>query len=209
MMPNETQQTWNAIAHLYQSKFMQFELYNQSYDLFCDLLIQPSAKILELGCGPGNITRYLLDKRPDFNILATDYAPNMVETAQQNNPEAQCISLDCRDIAQLDGPFDGMVAGFVIPYLSPTELLDFMRDAAAILAPGGLLYLSFVEGTAEESGYKTGSNGLRVFFNYHPLEPLMQTAQALGFHGVKRFKFPFERENAATEIHTVLILSIP
>lgn len=209
MMPNETQQTWNAIAHLYQAKFMQLELYNQSYDAFCDLLLQPSARVLELGCGPGNITRYLLDKRPDFNILATDYAPNMVQTAQQNNPEARCMSLDCRDISQLDGRFDGIVAGFVIPYLSPVELLVFMRDAAAKLEPGGLLYLSFVEGSLEQSGYKTGSNGLRVFFNYHPMEPLLQTAQALGFSCLKHFECPFERDNAATEIHTVLILSMP
>ena len=74
----ETFETWNKIALLYQNKFMDFELYNETYDFICNSIIKEKAKILEIGCGPGNITKYLLSKRPDFNIYGIDIAPNMI-----------------------------------------------------------------------------------------------------------------------------------
>ena len=53
-------------AKLYQEKFMDLALYNDSYGYFCSALDKPQAKILEIGCGPGNITMYLIQtkKRP-------------------------------------------------------------------------------------------------------------------------------------------------
>ncbi|HKC68335.1 MAG TPA: class I SAM-dependent methyltransferase, partial [Bacteroidia bacterium] len=63
-----TFETWNKLAHNYQGKFMDFDLYDDTYNTFCQLLEKPNAKIFEIGCGPGNITRYLLTKHPDFKI---------------------------------------------------------------------------------------------------------------------------------------------
>ena len=92
----ETIETWNHIAKLYQEKFMDLALYNDSYDYFCRALDKPQAKILEIGCGPGNITKYLLFKRPDFEILGIDVAPNMISLAQQNIPAAHFEVMDAR-----------------------------------------------------------------------------------------------------------------
>lgn len=78
----QTAQTWDKIAGLYQDRFMDLTLYNQTYDALCQTLPQ-NAKLLELGCGPGNITRYLLQMRPDLSILATDTSYNMLELAKK------------------------------------------------------------------------------------------------------------------------------
>ena len=51
----ETFKTWNKVASLYEDKFMDLDLYNNTYDYFCEL-VKDNAKILEIGCGPGNIT---------------------------------------------------------------------------------------------------------------------------------------------------------
>jgi trans-aconitate methyltransferase len=58
---------------------MDLDIYNSSYDQFVDLVAKPKARILDIGCGPGNITKYLLKKRPDFYVEGIDIAPNMVE----------------------------------------------------------------------------------------------------------------------------------
>ena len=50
---DETQQTWNKVASLYQDKFMDMDLYNETYDLICNSIKKPHAKILEIGCGQG------------------------------------------------------------------------------------------------------------------------------------------------------------
>lgn len=55
----ETFETWNKVASLYEENFMNLEVYNESYDLFCNTVHTPNASILEIGCGPGNITKYL------------------------------------------------------------------------------------------------------------------------------------------------------
>ena len=71
----ETFETWNKITTLYQNKFMDLDLYNDTYDSFCNSLSKENSSILEIGCGPGNITKYLLEQRPDLLILGIDVAP--------------------------------------------------------------------------------------------------------------------------------------
>lgn len=61
----ETFETWNNIASIYQDKFMKLDLYNDSYDYICTSISKQGANLLEIGCGPGNITKYLLSKRAD------------------------------------------------------------------------------------------------------------------------------------------------
>ena len=83
-----TFQTWDKVATMYQDKFMNMDLYNDTYDAFCNLIKKSNPKIFEIGCGPGNITKYMLSKRPDFEIEAIDMAPNMIKLAKENNPTA-------------------------------------------------------------------------------------------------------------------------
>jgi 2-polyprenyl-3-methyl-5-hydroxy-6-metoxy-1,4-benzoquinol methylase len=66
--------TWNKIASAYQDTFMELDLYDDTYDIFCNHLSKKNAAILEIGCGPGNITKYLLLKNSRFNIKAIDAA---------------------------------------------------------------------------------------------------------------------------------------
>ena len=61
-----TIETYNKLAESYKEKFMDLDLYDDTYDLFCKLITKPNANIFEIACGPGNITKYLLQKRPDF-----------------------------------------------------------------------------------------------------------------------------------------------
>jgi trans-aconitate methyltransferase len=77
--------TWNKIASSYQERFMDLDLYNDTYDIFCSLIGQ-NAQIFEIGCGPGNITKYILSKRSDLQIEGIDIAPNMIKLAEKNNP---------------------------------------------------------------------------------------------------------------------------
>lgn len=166
-------EVFNKNAALYQSKYMSVDAYRISLDLFCDN-IPTGASILELACGPGNITKYLLDKRPDFNILATDLAPEMLKIAKANNPSANTQSLDCREITSLSQKFDAIVCGFALPYLSKEEALQLIKDSATVLNPGGLLYISTMEDDYSKSGWITASTGEQVYMYYHQSDYLEQ-----------------------------------
>lgn len=200
----QTAQTWDKIAGLYQDRFMDLTLYNQTYDALCQTLPQ-NAKLLELGCGPGNITRYLLQMRPDLSILATDMSYNMLELAKKNNPGLECKLLDARYISQLNSQFDGVVAGFCMPYLSETDVAKLIKDAAVLLHTGGIFYLSFVPGKPEESGNKTGSSGDSCYFYYHRSETIQQELLENGFDLQKSWLINYEKPANEVEQHAILL----
>lgn len=201
----ETFNTWNKIANLYEDRFMDLTIYNESYDFFCNAITKENPSILEIGCGPGNITKYILKKRTDFKLDGIDVAPNMVELAKKNNPKAQFMVMDCREISSLTQKYDGIVCGFCLPYLSETDGAKFITDCSQLLNSSGVLYLSFVEGEKSKSGFQVGSSGDRSFFYYYRLDELKQLLSMNGFHKTNLFKIDYERADGSREIHTVLI----
>ena len=160
---------------------MSLELYDQTFDCFIDLLPKADARILELGCGPGNITRYLLDRRPDFKILGTDLAPNMVDLAKTNNPQAEFQVLDCRNISSVSDTFDAIMCGFCLPYLTNEEAASLIKDAAILLNPGGVIYISTIEDDYGKSGLQSSTSGDEVFMYYHSSSFLQERLEEAGF----------------------------
>jgi predicted TPR repeat methyltransferase len=191
---------FNQLAQGYQDKYMDLTIYGPWLNEFCDQLPQ-GARLLDIACGPGNISRYLLDKRPDITLLGLDLAPNMVTFAKTNNPEAEFIMMDCRDIDSLNpcydaqsaavadgqmsantqGPFDALVCGFVLPYLSWQEVLTLFGDMHRLMKDDGLVYLSAMTGKPADSGLQTSSSGQQMYIHYHEEAMLIKALTAAGF----------------------------
>ena len=191
----ETFATWNKMASMYQEKFMELEIYNESYDYFLNSLKYNQKHLLEIGCGPGNIARYLLKKQPDLDILGIDIAPNMIELAAKNNPKASFQVMDGRAISQLDQKFDGIVGGFCLPYFSSREAETLIADAAGLLKDKGVIYLSFVDGDPKNSEFKTNMNGDRVYIYYHRAETLLKLLAENGFDLLKFYQIHYMEMN--------------
>ena len=200
----ETFDTWNKVASLYQEKFMDLDLYNDTYDFICDSIKKDKANILEIGCGPGNITKYLLSERPDFDIFGIDIAANMIELAKRNNPKARFAIMDCRDIGDLTTKYDGIISGFCLPYLSEKDSSKLIANSKSLLNENGLIYLSFVEGDPVKSGFIKGSSGDRSYFYYHNLDILKTQLIDNSFNEIKIFKVEYERSETQQELHTII-----
>lgn len=201
----ETFDTWNKVAALYQEKFMALDIYNHSYDQFLNSLGKTNSEIMEIGCGPGNITRYLLSKQPDLKILGIDVAPNMIDLAKQNNTAAAFKVMDARDVLQLQSVYDGIICGFCLPYLSPADGTQLISDCSKLLRKGGVLYLSFVEGDPEQSGFQTSSNGLRSYFNFYTLQELTSLLGQCHFENLQVIHVNYPKTTDKTEVHTVMM----
>lgn len=170
---------FNKLADLYQQRFMNVDLYADTFDFFCEALGKNNPEVLELACGPGNISRYLLNKRSDIQLLGTDLAPNMVELARSNNPEGRFEVMDAREMRKLNRTFDALICGFCLPYLSMPETEQLIKDAAAVLREKGLIYVSTMEDDYEKSGLRKGSTGDEIFMHYYlasDLEPMLKRA---------------------------------
>ncbi len=202
----ETFETWNKVASLYEDKFMDLDFYNETYDFICNLIEKDNAKLLEIGCGPGNITKHLLSRRPDFNVFGIDIAPNMVELAKKNNPNASFAIMDCRQISNLETKYDGIVCGFCLPYLSQTDCKIFISDCYNLLNENGQLYLSFVEGDPNKSDFQVGSTGDRTYLYFYNLDRLTEELKKNNFEQIKVFKVDYKKSENEMDVHTILIV---
>lgn len=200
----ETHNTWNKIAQRYEDKFMDFELYNDTYKRFCDLLLSTNASVLEIGCGPGNIIRYILDINPNLKFLATDVSENMIDLAKKNNPTIETQTLDCRNLKTIKKQFDGIICGFTVPYLSKMDVMNLIADCAKIMNENGVLYLSFVEGDYNDSRFISGSSGDRTYFYYYDLKIIKQALEFNNMTIIDYCNKEYKKADNLIEIHTII-----
>lgn len=201
-----THNTWNMLAQRYHDLFKDIKIYDKSYRLFCETILKTNANILELGCGPGNLTRSLLELRPDFNILATDVAPNMIEFAQKNNPGANHQLMDVRKLDSLKESYDGIVCGFCLPYLALNDCSKLIEDSAHLINKDGVFYLSFIEGNKETSKIESSSDGkyqMEVFYYSENFISNLLTQNE--FETIHLIKIPYSKANGSTEVHLIFI----
>jgi 2-polyprenyl-3-methyl-5-hydroxy-6-metoxy-1,4-benzoquinol methylase len=198
-------EVFNKMAHVYQGKFMDVSLYGDTFDFFCNAIIKENAEILELACGPGNITKYLLNKRPDFKILGTDLSANMIELAKDHNPIAQFKIMDGRDIETITKKYDAIMCGFFLPYLSKEETIKLIHDASNIINSKGLLYISTMEDDYSKSAFKKGSGGDEIFMHYHQADYLTQSLAENQFKVLKLDRKEYPAQDGSKVVDLILI----
>ena len=124
--------------------------------------------MLDIACGPGNIAHYLLDKKPNLQLLGLDLAPGMIEIASLVNPNAVFEVMDSGNITQLSSKFDAVVCGFLLPYLTAGEAERLISDIGLVSSANAVLYLSaMIENEDNQSGNRTSSKGDTLFLHYH------------------------------------------
>ncbi|MES2761382.1 MAG: class I SAM-dependent methyltransferase [Bacteroidota bacterium] len=206
---NKTQQVkegFDKYATAYQDRHMEESLYNETFDVFCDVIKKQNAGILELGCGPGNITQYLLKKRPDFKLLGLDLAPVMIELAKVNNPTAEFEVMDCREINSLNKTFDGIMCGFCLPYISKEETIQLINDSYNLLNPEGVIYISTMEDDYSKSGWKSSSDGKhQMFMHYHQEDYIAAALTENGFKIVELRRQDYPTTDGSKVIDLIII----
>jgi 2-polyprenyl-3-methyl-5-hydroxy-6-metoxy-1,4-benzoquinol methylase len=105
--------------------------------------LKPETRLLELGCGQGQVLRLLTKHSPmrEENIYGVDLSSVAVEFAQKLLPRAH---LSAQDLYHLNFPashFDICLLMETIEHLEEPTL--GLRKIAEVIKPGGLLYLSF------------------------------------------------------------------
>lgn len=202
----QTFKAWDLVAERYMKKFMDMDMYNRSYDFFCDLIPGKGAKIFEIGCGPGNITRYLGSKRPDFQIEAIDVAPNMVKLAASLNPMADFSVVDCRDLKNITGLFDGIMIGFCMPYLSKEDCLKLIHDCSRLSLKSGALYISFLEAESYYRQFETsGTEQEGMYVHYHEAAYLIDALLSNGFEVREQERKFVMKQDGTNTIQTIII----
>jgi SAM-dependent methyltransferase len=103
------------------------------------LTLSPTDTVLDVGCGPGNITRALAAAARDGLTVGLDASRTMLAQAAREPDDIAYVRGDAADLPFRDGAFDA-VCCFAALYLieRPHQAL---AEIARVLAPGGRVAL--------------------------------------------------------------------
>ena len=172
--------TFDRLAETYAQKYLALDTYDTYYRQFCLHVARQGATVLDVACGPGNVSAFLVRERPDLQVLGIDLAPNMVRLAQTHVPSASFLVHDCRHLADLGRVFDGIAYAFGLNYLNQEDAEQFFESLSKVLAPNGALYLSTMSGPTEHSGLQTSSSGDQIYVHYRPRQEIERLVQSAG-----------------------------
>jgi ubiquinone/menaquinone biosynthesis C-methylase UbiE len=97
----------------------------------------PGLRILELGCGTGQITGWLLRRVGPKNVVAADFSTAMLEQARATGVDATFELLDICSSKSSNGPFDVVLCFNAFPHFrDKAQALEHIKDS---LTPSGRL----------------------------------------------------------------------
>ncbi|MCW2792736.1 MAG: Trans-aconitate 2-methyltransferase, partial [Nocardioides sp.] len=108
---------------------------------FVELLARVGADdprtVVDLGCGPGNLTSLLASRWPDALIAGLDSSPEMIERARGTHERITFEVADLREWARSAEPVDVLVSNATLQWVpGHLELLPALLDR---VRPGGWL----------------------------------------------------------------------
>ena len=119
-------------------RYLQFsdERLRPAVDLLGRVTLASPARIVDLGCGAGNVTRLLQARWPDAELRGVDNSPEMLARARQALPSAQ-FELAAVEDWQPDAPVDLVFSNAALHWVGEHQHL-FPRLMGAV-AQGGVL----------------------------------------------------------------------
>jgi len=139
-----TQTSYDAVAAEYAEKFKD-EMDDKPFDREClDRLareVGALGPICDLGCGPGQIARYL--HRQGVDTLGVDLSPRMVAEAQQLNPKIHFHQGDMLSLPDADNSWGGIAAFYCIIHIPRENIVSALRQMKRVLKPDGVLLVTF------------------------------------------------------------------
>ena len=200
-----TIQTWKKVAKMYEEKFMDFDIYNESYEAFCSEISESDPSIIEIGCGPGNVTRWLRKRLPASTILATDVASEMIDVAKKNVDNVQFEVLDARNIDSLKETFDGILCGFCVPYIDKPDLKILIENSSALLKDKGIIYLSFIQGDYSDSELQIRSTDHAMKVHYYQEADINEFFKANSIDLIQSIHLSYLLPDGSEQIHLILL----
>ena len=102
--------------------------------VFDQLKIQAGSRILELGCGPGNLWLANIERVPaDWDIVLSDFSPGMLQEAEDNLlPTGRAFQfevVDAQEIPFEEATFDVVIANHIL-FFVPDLLRRYQRFTA-------------------------------------------------------------------------------
>jgi ubiquinone/menaquinone biosynthesis C-methylase UbiE len=198
-------QAFDRVAARYAADFFD-ELDRKPYDR--DLLRRlaglerPPGPVIEVGCGPGHVGRFLAGA--GMPVIGLDVSVESLVTARRLNPGVSFVGADMRALPLRDASCTGVVAFYSLIYWDDKGTASILREMRRVLRPRGLLALAVHGGAGSERFTDFKGTPVDVTLHYHQPERLAALASGAGF-AVERAdaRPPYPEEHPTTRVYLV------
>ena len=128
----------------------------------------PKARVLDMACGIGEVSRIMGKLRPDLDITLLNISRSQLVMCPQ---QFERVEADCHETPFDGASFDGVMINYALGHM---DLDDAIAEVSRILKPGGILFVFDLTG-----GYMPS-----VAYTAHDVEDVVASAKR---HGLGEF----------------------
>lgn len=112
--------------------------------------IAPGSRVLEIGCGTGNLLLLAKRRCPDAEVTGLDPDPAALRLTRRKADRAGlAVQLDrgfAADLPYPDGNVDRVLSAFMLHHLDPADLPRALAEVRRVLRPTGSLHVADIVG---------------------------------------------------------------
>lgn len=181
-----TRKSYDAVARNYAERFKD-EMDDKPFDR--DQLhrlareVGALGPICDLGCGPGQIARYL--NRNGIATLGVDLSPNMIAEARRLNPQIEFHEGDMLALPDATDSWGGIAAFYCIIHIPREHVVSALREMLRVLKPAGVLLITFHMGTTIEHRDEWWEKPVDLDFAFYEAPEMDAWLKAAGFESIE------------------------
>jgi SAM-dependent methyltransferase len=191
---------YDEVAEAYAARFFD-ELDHKPYDR--RQLDEFAARcqhglVLDVGCGPGHVARYLRER--GVAAEGIDLSPATVAVAKRLTPGLPVRVGDLTALEVADGSVAGIVAFYSLIHLPRASFPDAVRELHRVLRPGGVLLAALHGGTGEAHADEFCGQSVAVDATLYAVDEIDRrlaeagfAVEAVGTRPPYDFEYPSER----------------
>ena len=161
--------TYNKIAQEYDKEFGNDYSDTPYVDKFLNYL--EGKKVLDIGCGVGNLTKYIMDK--GFNVEGIDLSKEMLNIAKQKYSDIKFYEMNMKEIT-LRKKYDGIMLAYSLFHLTKKEVIEVLPKYYDLLNSNGKILLILQYGQGERIVNEPLKEGLKIFINYYSQDEIIE-----------------------------------
>lgn len=159
--------TYDKIAGVYTQQYFNDLSDTPWIDKFLSYL-PLQAKMLDVGCGPGEFTKYVLGK--GFDAQGIDLSRPMVDIARERVGKGYFAVMDMCNLDYRPATFDGILAAYSLIHIPSSKVPGTLAGFYRILKPGGYLMTITQSGEPDRVVDEPLMAGEKMFVNFFTSE---------------------------------------
>ena len=191
-----TRDTYDSIATSYSDKISGLvsetwvgDYEKQLLDRFLQLIEALNLRILDIGCGNGKDTAYLMSK--GATVVGINYSSKMLKEAKKHVQNGVFHLMDMRNLEFPNNTFDGVWANGCIYHVPKAEFGQVLKEVIRVLKPAGVFSFNAKAGTGEGLEYnpKSFAGGPR-FYAYYTISEIKERLKEADLEVIEAKNYP-------------------